>query len=931
MNRLHVKLPKIIKKGVAVLSIISVIASCGCSNTSNMPTEAAATDPAELSQEVVPTLPQYTIEPVNEFVQQPDVRDWSYLWWKDGYAANSGSGQLNIQTGYYGLALHPAKGQITRLGAITQEIIQEDAAVEDNSRIDSLSVVDSMNYSITIDGQEKALSTISVINSAVDRSGSDTAVSRIIDSGRYAQCVDIMNLEFIGEYTATGRVEITALPQYLSVDFSLWESASAGRTADIRYSITLGESYTAFETSADGKVITAKEASGSGLTFVLPDIENTAMALDEASRTITFTRTALALEEQNFVGMNFIIIPSTAASNDDAKLYINNQNAISSAVQIYPKEGREQTAVFDTKGYLNISLNNMLTWFGPDFMDESIQDDMDRLAFTIENTSDQTIKIPIRFEKNNRLGVLGCCPMLRDAETGEPIGVQVQLSKNWHATTDFSPTDPATYLGGVWFHGYTYIEVPAGESVTYEFCMTYAKWGGVYAASHSQLCLAGWGGNYQLWESSSIGSFGESFVYEPEMTHGRGMITDIRPLLVTSIYKDGNGAPYKYYWTENIGGGNFLFYSPEGHGNYMSNYKQLRVEYRKQGPNLTEVIYRGVTEDEKISYEITVHLPRTDDVSKAYHTFKYTFLEDVSFDRLAFYQFGADNYNDNHFDSMAVGNDEGTVDITIAGTTYSGDFDLPVMSKADYIGENGMQRIDVEGEGLWVAFMGYEPVLWKVTPGANRMLNVISYNATLNSETYDKPSLSFFHTMNGGVPCVAVELSPPAEVGNTIKAGSVVEGTVQWLNMPVAKEDYYGPSDIVNSFAAEDFNTSKIAYAYAVGSKYTVTAQTGTITSDTPVYVACVDQQSSGQTAAEITITGGMSYVPITFTNVKHYSGYHLEQLVDGQWVKVDQSVSGNDYWQVYYDSTTCTYEFTYNVEHSGDSSTIYQYRLVKD
>ncbi len=930
MNRFCAKHSGSLKKGIAIMSILAAILACGCTTTPGSPTGSTnSTDATDPTQGTYPTLPQQTIEPVGEYVQQPAVRDWSYMWWRDGFAANSGAGQLNIQTGYYGLALHPYKGAITHLGAIDQELTYEDAGADDNGRIDSLSTVDAMNYTITVAGKECKLSTISVINSAVDRSGNNTAVSRIIDSGRYAQCVDVMNMEFVGEYTATGRLEITALPQYLSVDFSLWESAAEGRVADIQYSITLGASYTAFDISADGKVITAKEANGNGLTFVLPALDKAAMTLDEVSRTITFTRTDLALKSKDFVGMNFIIIPSTHASNGNADIYYNNLNATASAVQIYPKEGRKQPAEFDSKGFLNISLNNMLTSFGPDFMDESIQDDMDRLSFTVENTSDQDIKIPIRFEKNTRLGVLGCCPMLRDAETGEPIGVQVQLSKNWHGTDDFSPNDPATYLGGTWFHGYTYIEVPAGKSVTYEFCMTYAKWGGVFAASHSQLSLVGWGGNYQLWESSSIGSFGESFVYEPEMTHGRGMITDIRPLLINSIYTDGNGNPYKYYWTENIGGGNFLFYAPQG--NSMQNYKQVRVEYRTQGPNLTEVVYRGITEDEKIAYEITVHLPRTDDVSKAYHTFKYTFLEDVSFDRLAFYQFGADNYNDNHWDTMAVGNDSGTADITLAGKTYSGDFDLPVMDKVGYIGDNGMQRIDVEGEGLWVAFMGYEPVLWKVEPGANRMLNVLSYNANLNGKTYSKPSLSFYHTMNGDVPCVAVELSPPAEVGNTIKAGSTVEGTVQWLNMPVSKDDYYGPSSIVNGFAAEDFNTSKIAYAYAVGSKYTVTAQTGTLLSTTPIKVACSDTQVSGQAAAEITVTGGMSYVPITFTNVKHYSGYSLEQLADGQWIKVDQCVAGNDYWQVYYDSATCTYEFTYNVEHLGSSDTVYQYRLVKN
>ncbi len=32
--------------------------------------------------------------------------------------------------------------------------------------------------------------------------------------------------------------------------------------------------------------------------------------------------------------------------------------------------------------------------------------------------------------------------------------------------------------------------------------------------------------------------------------------------------------------------------------------------------------------------------------------------------------------------------------------------------------------------------------------------------------------------------------------------------------------------------------------------------------------------------------------MPLTFTNVKHYSGYSLEQFVQEEWVKVDQSVT---------------------------------------
>lgn len=859
------------------------------------------------------------ISPVNEYVQQPDVRDYSYMWWKDGFAAMAGGTQLNIQTGYYGLAIEPTKGRISKAGAIAQEITQTEAAVQDNTLIDSLSAINKMDYKITLDGQEKELRGIFPI----DDDG--TAVSRIIESGRYMQCIDIMNLVFADVSDISGRVEIAAMPKYFSLGFYLWSRTGEAHDTSITYSISLGDSFSSFEQSADGKIISAKEANGGGLTFVLPEQAGASMSLESESKTIIFTMSELELVKADFTGMNVIVIPSLSASLDNAQEYYQNSAVIGSAVQIHPKNGREQKVEFSTKGYLSFSLNNMLTYMGTDFNQEERLDEMDRLKFTIENPSGNAVKIPVQFLKTNRLGVLGCSPFLRDAETGEPIGVQVQLSKNWHEPVNYQPDDPKCYLAGTWFHGYTYLEVPAESSVTYEFTMTYAKWGGVFAASHSQLCLAGWGGNYQQWESSSIGSFGESFCYDAEMTHNRGFITDIRPLLVTSIYGG------KYNWTENVGGGNFLVYTRYA-GERMLSYKRVRTQFRKQGPNLTEVIYRGLTSDGKIQFELTANLPRTDDVSRAYHTFKYTFLEDVTFDRLAFYQFGGDDYNDNHYGSMAVGNDGGSVELTIGQDTYSGDFPLPVLDEARYIGEeNKMQRIDVPGEGLWVAFMGYEPVLYKATPGANRMLNVISYTANLNGNTYTKPSLSFYHTMNGNIPCIAVELSPPNEVGNTILKGSTVEGTVEFLNMPVSKSDYYGPSEIINSMPAEDFNTSKPAYAYAVGAKYTVTAQTGRVEKNTPVYISCIEEQESGAAIAEITVKGGMGYVPLTFTNVKHYSGYSLEKFIDGQWQKVDQSVTGNDYWQAWYDADSCTYELTYNVPHSGKKEDEYRYRLVKN
>ena len=89
--------------------------------------------------------------------------------------------------------------------------------------------------------------------------------------------------------------------------------------------------------------------------------------------------------------------------------------------------------------------------------------------------------------------------------------------------------------------------------------MTYARWGGVPAASHAQLCLIGWGHN-QFWDQSAIGSFGESICYEPGRVQRRCFIDDVRPLMTLPE----PGAKL-YGWAENAGGGDFLVWiDPQG-------------------------------------------------------------------------------------------------------------------------------------------------------------------------------------------------------------------------------------------------------------------------------------------------------------------------------------------------------------------------------
>lgn len=894
-----------------VFIVMLALASCN-GDALPSPSASAVTNEGWAPSSTLPAVTEDTPildSETGSFVQQPSARDYSYMWWKSGFNNPAGGGQLNIQTGYYGMAVNPSQGQITKLDSINELVTQTEAGTEDNSRIDGMSAV-SMDYNVAIDGETYEFS---FVKKPDDNS---SAYSRILETGRYMQRIDIMHLRYSQLSDVLGRLEIAALPEYFSLEYSIFSDYEIAN-ADLEFSMALSEEYVHSETSGDNKVMTFFKDNGSGITFVMPNRDGWSIRAE--GNTVYFRAESLAVPKSEYTGFNVIVIPATQASLSNADIYYGSEQASVSAVQIEPREGREQDVEFDPKGYVAISLNRMFSASGASFVSSSNRNALDRLKFTIENPTDENIRVPLQFYKDAPFAVQGCSPFLRDAETGEPIGVQVQLTKNWHDNAAIAEDDPLKFWSGIWFHGYTIIEVPANSSVTYEFTMTYANWGGVYASSHAQISLAGWGGNYQQWETSSIGAFSEAFCYDPETAHGRAFIDDIRPLNVDSM-----GG--KYGWTSCNGGGNFLYYNVNYNASMMM-FQQVRTQFKKQGPNLTEVIYTGVTRDGKVKFEITANLPRTDDMARVYHTFKYTFLEDVTFDRMAFYQFGADDYNDNVWMTMAVGNDDGPASFTIDGETFSGEFALPLSDTERYYGsEDVMQRIDIGGEGLWFAYMGAQRQEHKSGPDSNRALNVISYNAVLNGETYTKPSFNIRCTTNYNIQCNLIELCPPAAVGNTIEKGSTVEGVVEYLNLPVSKEAYYGPSEVMQSIPEEYFNTYRAAYYYVLGGKYITEASIGEITKAVPITVKTVE----GDVAAQITITGGISYVPITFTNVPSYSGYRLEKKEGEQWVMVDQSYNGNDYWQAWYDSDTATYELTFNVEHSGDPEAVYEYRLVK-
>ena len=74
--------------------------------------------------------------------------------------------------------------------------------------------------------------------------------------------------------------------------------------------------------------------------------------------------------------------------------------------------------------------------------------------------------------------------------------------------------------------------------------------------------------------------------------------------------------------------------------------------------------------------------------------------------------------------------------------------------------------------------------------------------------------------------------------------------------------------------------------------------------------------------AAVTRLSGGMGYVPVTFTNLSRYDGFVLK--IDGK--VLNQKVHGKDFWQTDYDVNSKTWSRTYNLPRDGQGEILVEF-----
>jgi hypothetical protein len=466
-------------------------------------------------------------------------------------------------------------------------------------------------------------------------------------------------------------------------------------------------------------------------------------------------------------------------------------------------------------------------------------------------------------QEGNVPGITGLVPMLRDAQYN-PSGIPVQISKNWHQ----KPGKSFLYQGS-WLHALTMLQIPARSACDLEFCISRNFWGQIPVASHAQLCLIGWGTD-QLWDQAAIGSWGESICYDPDVCLNRSVIDDMRPLMVTQI-QTSNG---KWGWSNNVGGGDFLVYFNED--NRKQFLTRMRTAYLSQGPNLTDVIYSGISANGNIAATLRVMTPRCDDINRAYHTFRYEILKRTRFKRLAFYQLGADNYNDHQFRRLARGNETGLVE----------EWDAPRGGKRYH-------RTGVLCPGRMPWFSLHQACNKDKQGGAwaNRGLVIRSWKARLGGKER-LPCAASYGTQDGPPSC-NIELAPPPDL-TELKPGDFVEATVEVLILPQFARDYYGPNERLRQDLKANENTWMPVLRQAADGAVAVSVSKGNLHESYPLRIEVDSTQ-----VAEFTVRGGVGYFPITFLGLRDYRGWELSRLKSDRCARLDQSVFGNDFWQI--------------------------------
>ena len=507
----------------------------------------------------------------------------------------------------------------------------------------------------------------------------------------------------------------------------------------------------------------------------------------------------------------------------------------------------------------------------------------DDFVISVENPGAGALEIPFLFELRGPANITGLCPILCDKD-GRPTGLPVQLSKNWHH--------------GEYLMAYAIIPAKPGKT-EYLLRIVYGFYGTLPSASHAQLSLVGYSNSNGRWDQLAIGCWGETFCFDMDMTCVDNVITDVRGLM----FRNGiNGA--KWSWTDAGWGGDWLGIK-DSMGNKFP-FCGMRTAYLAHGPCMSEVRHTGFYgAGHEVALDARIRTARSDDYARTFQTLKYTFQSDVPAKDAWLHKMNGSFITP----KVAYGNRDGLLAEYVArdDASFPSTGCIPLTGEAPW----------------WVAFPGAMSPEGKDWGTGYRALIIRSYTAVVGGKKVSRPTLALnVGTVRKDGSCLELLLVAPEGV-ERFRPGDSIEMDLEWISLPRCADDYYGPNEVFRKHLADNPISWKTTYREAVGNELGVRVSGGQLLSCYPVIV------KARSSPIKVWIKGGVGCVPIRFEGLEFAADYTLFQIVGGKEVKLDQSHSGNDFWQVDRDALNATCSRTYNLQLDNTMDSIWLLQQV--
>lgn len=597
------------------------------------------------------------------------------------------------------------------------------------------------------------------------------------------------------------------------------------------------------------------------------------------------------------VVVGLIVYPLTDVKNEWKSVVAQELIPLTiSAKQLSPKEASIETVYDATMGWYSVKLRN-------DFSGNIEQDNhrMEKVPFTIENPHSTEAIVRVNFSKDTAVyAITGISGIIRDLD-GNPTGIPVQISKNWH-TIDFNGYTHHRYRGP-WYHGITEFKVPPHGKIALEYVGVNGYWGSYPAASHAQLCLVGWGQNQQ-WDQSAIGAWGEQICYEPDLDQASAAVLDVRPLFVLGPQDE------KWGWTGNVGGADF--FNMRKHDGKRAWHTAMKTEYKRQCPNLTEVVYSGNMMEGAVDIAYTTSVARSNDYTRGFFTLKMEVLRDITFDELAIFQLGAATYHFGSSNQLTYGNEKGMLKKWTA---------LNNPTQSVYVAT----KQPCVGQIPWFSFTQstLSPDQNNRFRGGDRGCIIRSWKARVQGKESTTPHWQEYSSAEGnhGLPTSIINITLPKGC-NSLQKGDYVEAEIEMVAMPQEAIHYYGDNVSFKNYLAKYAGSWQLIWREAVGNNLKVKSSVGIVKHNYPIKVEAIGNQAC------FSIEGGVGAIPITICGLSGFRQPVLYEKRNGKWMIIDQSVHGRDFWQTDMDPITQTYEITYNIETSEKQKNKREFRF---